>query len=212
MSGPSARVYVVDDDEQLRQGMSQWLADGGYQTRIFPSGQSLLEAYRTLAPGCIIADMAMPAMTGIELHRHLVMAGCHWPVIILTGHASRAMVTRAMEAGVIAFLEKPVREVELLAAIMRGHAQLAGKTQIVPDPDLVRRVARLTGRERQVLGYVLQKKLNKQIAAILGIGETTVKGYRRALMKKVGAHNTTELVVFAIRAGLYTIPPVAPGQ
>jgi len=94
----------------------------------------------------------------------------------------------------------------LLAAVMRGQAHLLGKAEMIPDPDIVQRLARLTGRERQVLGFVLQKKLNKQIAAILGIGETTVKGYRRALMKKLGAHNITELVVLAIRAGLYNAP------
>ena len=210
MSGPPARVYIVDDDSQLRDGMSQWLTEVGYQVRNFPSGEALLAAYPHLAPGCIIVDMAMPNMNGLELQRRLVTAGCRWPVIILTGHASRQVVARAMEAGVIAFLEKPVREVELLAAVMRGQAHLLGKAEMVPDPELVQRLARLTGRERQVLGFVLQKKLNKQIAAFLGIGETTVKGYRRTLMKKVGAHNTTELVVFAIRAGLYNIPPVPP--
>jgi len=206
MSGPPARVYIVDDDPLLRDGVTQWLGDAGYQARSFPSGEAILAAYPQLSPGCIIADMLMPSMSGLELQRRLITAGCHWPVIMLTGHATRPVLTRAMEAGIVAFLEKPVREAELLAAVMRGHAHLLGKAEMVPDPDLVRRLARLTGRERQVLGFVLQKKLNKQIAAILGIGETTVKGYRRALMKKLGAHNTTELVVLAIRAGL----PVAP--
>lgn len=207
MSGPPARVYIVDDDPLLRDGVALWLTDAGYQTRAFPSGEALLVAYPQLPPGCIVVDMVMPTMSGLELQRRLVTAGCRWPVIILTGHASRPVVARAMEAGVVAFLEKPVREVELLAAVMRGQAHLLGKAEMIPDPDIVQRLARLTGRERQVLGFVLQKKLNKQIAAMLGIGETTVKGYRRALMKKLGAHNTTELVVLAIRAGLYNSPP-----
>jgi len=210
MSGPPARVYLVDDDSQLRDGITQWLTEVGYQTRAFPSGESLLAAYPQLPPGCIIADMLMPSMSGLELQRRLLAAGCRWPMIILTGHASRPVVARAMEAGVVAFLEKPVREAELLAAVMRGQAHLLGKAEMIPDPDLVRRMTRLTNRERQVLGLVLQKKLNKQIAAILGIGETTVKGYRRALMKKLGAHNTTELVVLAIRAGLYNAGPAGP--
>jgi FixJ family two-component response regulator len=207
MSGAPARVYIVDDDPQLRDGISHWLTEVGYQSRTFPSGQSLLHAYPQLPPGCIIADMVMPVMSGLELQRRLVTAGCRWPIIMLTGHATRPVLARAMEAGIVAFLEKPVREVELLAAVMRGQAHLLGKAEMIPDPELVQRMARLTGRERQVLGFVLQKKLNKQIAAILGIGETTVKGYRRALMKKLGAHNTTELVVLAIRAGLYNSPP-----
>lgn len=203
MSSPPGRVYVVDDDPHLRDGVAQWLSDAGYETRAFPSGESLLAAYPQLSPGCIIADMLMPTMSGLELQRRLLAAGCRWPVIMLTGHASRPAMTRAMEAGIVAFLQKPVREVELLAAVMRGHAHLLGKAEMVPDPELVQRLTRLTAREKQVLGFVLQKKLNKQIAAILGIAETTVKGYRRALMRKVGAHNITELVVFAVRAGLY---------
>lgn len=208
MSGSPARVYIVDDDSQLRDGAAHWLTEAGFQAQTFPSGESLLAAYPELLPGCIIVDMVMPNMSGLELQRQLLTAGCRWPVIMITGHASRQMVARAMEAGVVAFLEKPVREVELFAAVLRGQAHLLGKAEMVPDPDLVRRLARLTNRERQVFGFVLQKKLNKQIAAILGIGETTVKGYRRALMKKLGAHNTTELVVLAIRAGLYNIPPI----
>ena len=148
----------------------------------------------------------MPSMSGLELHRRLAAAGCFWPVILLTGQATRPVVTRAMESGIVAFLEKPVREAELLAAVMRAHALLSGKAEMIPDPELLQRLSRLTGREKQVLGYVLQKKLNKQIAAILGIGETTVKGYRRALMRKLQVHNLTELIMLALRAGLYNPP------
>jgi FixJ family two-component response regulator len=203
MSSPPVRVYVVDDDESLRDGVAKSLADAGFQTRAFPSGEAMLREYPQLPPGCIVVDMLMPSMSGLELHRRMVAAGCHWPFIMLTGHASRSVLTRAMESGIIAFLEKPVREAELLAAVLRGQAHLLGKAEMMPDPDLAHRISKLTGREREVLGYVLKNKLNKQIAAMLGIGETTVKGYRRALMKKLGAHNTTELVVLAIRSGLY---------
>ncbi len=203
MSSPPATVYVVDDDPVLRDGVARWLTDAGYEARPFPSGNALLEAAPGLAPGCIVVDMLMPGMSGLELQRRLLLAGYRWPTILLTGHASRPVLTRAMEAGVVAFLEKPVREVELLAAVMRGQAQLIGKAEMIPDPDLILRLSRLTHRERQVLGLVLDRKLNKQIAAQLGVAETTVKGYRRALTRKLGAHNTTELVMLAIRAGLY---------
>lgn len=196
----------MDDDPHLRDGLTKWLGEAGYQARSFPSGEAILTALPQLPPGCIVVDMIMPNMSGLELHRRLVAAGCHWPVILLTGHASRPVVARAMESGIIAFLEKPVREAELLAAVMRGQAILSGKAEMIPDPELVQRLSRLTGRERQVLDYVLEKKLNKQIAAVLGIGETTVKGYRRALMKKLQVHNITELIVLAIRAGLYKPP------
>lgn len=205
MSNPPARVYIVDDDPQLRDGVAKTLTNAGYQAQLFPSGEALLKAFPELPAGCIVVDMVMPIMSGLELHRRLLTAGCRWPVIMLTGHASDNVLKRAIESGIVAFLEKPVRDAELLAAVMRGQAHLQGKAEMVPDPELLQRVIRLTGRERQVLDYVLDKKLNKQIAAYLGIGETTVKGYRRALMRKLGAHNTTELVVLSIRAGLY--PP-----
>jgi FixJ family two-component response regulator len=202
---PLPRVYVVDDDPNLRDGVADLLSDAGYEAGAFASGDALLKAYPNLLPGCIVVDLAMPGMSGLELHRRLLAAGCRWPVIMLTGQASRPTVTSAMEAGIIAFLEKPVREVELLAALMKGQAYLLGHAAMIPDPDAVHRISRLTAREKQVLEFVLQQKLNKQAAGILGIAETTVKGYRRSLMKKVGVHNTMELVVFAIRAGL--IPP-----
>ena len=206
MSSPPAWVYVVDDDAELGTGVEKWLAQAGYSARGFSSGQSLLASYPSLAPGCIIADMVMPKMSGIDLQRQLLDLGCRWPVIMLTGQADEPLVTRAMEAGIVAFLEKPVRHVELLAAVIRAQAQLLGNMEIIPDPELVRRLTKLTRRERQVLDYFLQKKLNKQIGAYLGVGETTVKGYRRAMMKKVGAANMIELVMFAIRAGLYNLP------
>jgi two-component system response regulator FixJ len=199
-------VYVVDDDPDLRDSVAQLFTDAGFESRAFPSGASLLAAVPNLDPGCIVIDMSMPNMNGFELHKQLVAAGCRWPVIMLTGHATRPDVARAMKAGIIAFLEKPVREAELLAAVMRGHAHLSGKAEVIPDPDLVKRLSRLTGREKQVLGYVLQKKLNKQIGAILGIRETTVKGYRLGLMKKLGVHNSVELVAVAVRSGLYNPP------
>jgi FixJ family two-component response regulator len=205
MSGPP-NVYVVDDDQGLRDGIAHWLQQVGYQARAFPSGEAVLAAYPQLSPGCLVVDMMMPDMNGVELRRRLVAAGCRWPFILLTGHASRPVIDEAIEAGVLAFLEKPVREVELLAAVMRGQAHLSGKAEMIPDPDIVARISRLTNRERQVLNYLMDNKLNKQIGAILGIGETTVKGYRRAVAKKLGAHNTMELVMFALRSGLYDPP------
>ena len=208
MSSPPARVYVVDDDTDQRNGVAGWLSEAGFDPRGFCSAEDLLRSFPRLPAGCIIADMLMPRMSGLELQRRLLTMGCRWPVIMLTGHASDQVVARAMETGVIAFLEKPVRHIELLAAVIRGQAQLSGNTETIPDPQIVQRLNRLTKRERQVLDYVLQRKLNKQIAAILGVAETTVKGYRSALMKKLGAHNTMELVVLAIRAGL----PVSPAS
>ncbi len=203
MSGPPVYVYVVDDDRQLRDGVVQLFQEAGYEARAFASGREVLAALPQLSPGCFVVDMFMPEMSGLELRKRLIAADCHWPIILLTGHASRAVLDAAMEAGVVAFLEKPVRDVELLGAVMRGQALLSGKAEIIPDPELVRRLSRITPRERQVLIYVLQSKRNKQIAAVLGVGETTVKGYRRGLNKKLGVQNNTELLMLGLRSGLH---------
>lgn len=206
MSSPPGRVYVVDDDANVLVGVVQFLSGAGYEARGFALGEELLQKYPELPPGCIVADMVMPNMNGLELQRRLLAAGCRWPFILLTGHAGRPVLTGAIDAGAIAFLEKPVREAELLAAVMKGQAHLRGNVEMIPDPDIVRRLTRLTRREKQVLDFLLQQKLNKQIGAILGIGETTVKGYRRTLMKKLGVHNVLDLAVLAVRAGLYNPP------
>lgn len=202
MSEPP-NVYVVDDDQQLRDGVAQWFQQAGYQARAFPSGEAILAALPQLSPGCIIVDMLMPGMNGVELRRRLVSVSCRWPIIMLTGHATRPVVDEAMEAGILAFLEKPVREVELLAAVMRGQAYLSGTAEMIPDPDIVARISRLTNRERQVLDFLMENRLNKQVAAVLGVGETTVKGYRRSVVRKLGAHNNMELLMLALRSGLY---------
>jgi len=206
MSSPAGRVYIVDDDAHLCDGVAKWLSDGGYEARAFASGGELLQEYPRLAPGVIVADMMMPNMNGLELREHLLRGGCRWPFILLTGHARAPVLTGAVEAGVLAFLEKPVRQSELLAAVMKGQAHLRGNVQIIPDPELVHRLTRLTPRERQVFDFIMDQKLNKQIGAMLGIAETTVKGYRRGMMKKLRVHNVLELVVLAVRAGVYDPP------
>jgi len=211
MSGPPVNVYLVDDDRDLRKAVSKLLESTGYNVRAFASGKAILRVYRHLSPGCIILDMLMPEMSGLELQRRLVLKGCRWPVIMLTGEGASLDLAQAVESGIVAFLEKPVRTAELLGAIMRGHAQLLGRAEVNPDPQLLQRLTRLTPRQREVLGYVAANKLNKQIAAYLGVEETTIKGYRLAVMRKLGASNTTELVLLALRAGLIVPPqPRAP--
>ena len=210
MSDPPANVYVVDDDQDLRDGVAQLFRDAGYQARDFASGEAILAVYPELSPGCIIVDMSMPDMNGVELRHRLVSVGCRWPIILLTGHASRPVVDQAVHAGIVAVLEKPVREVELLAAVMRGQEQLSGRAEVIPDTEIVARIARLTKRERIVLDSLMAGKLNKQVAAKLGVRETTIKGYRRLVAKKLGAQNTTEVIVMALRSGLYN--PRKPGS
>lgn len=201
MSSPRIRIYVVDDDPLLRDGIVGLLAAAGYEAQGFGSGKAFLLAYLRLPPGCIIVDLVMQEIGGLELQRRLIAAGCRWPVIVLTGHSNPADAARAMGAGAISFLEKPVREIELLAAVLKGQAFLVGSADPFPEPELVQRLTSLSPRERAVLECLSEKMLNKQIAATLGISENTVKGYRKIAMRKMGAKNSTELVLLALRAG-----------
>lgn len=206
MSRAPDRVYVVDSDAALRDEVVQLLAGAGCPARAFPSGASFLAASADLLPGCIILDISLSDMSGPELRQQLVAADRRWPIIMLIGRDSLPDITPAMAAVFIAFLEKPVRTTEVLAAVMRGQAYLKGAVEVIPEAELVQRLPRLTARERQVLDYFLQQKLDKQTSAILGIEETTVKGYRRAVVKKLGLNSSTQLIVFAIRAGIYNPP------
>lgn len=201
MDSAPTRVYVVDDDSLLRNSLARLLEQAECQPQTFDSGAAFLVAYPDLSPGCIIMDLMMPDMTGLELQRRLVGAGCRWPMIVLTGHGDHANVSRAVTGGAIAFLEKPVRQVELYAVILRAEGYLAGAAEVFPDPELAQRLAQLSPRESQVLTGVLEKKISKEIAAELGLSESTVKGYRRKAMSKLGAKNTAELVMLALRGG-----------
>jgi FixJ family two-component response regulator len=203
---PPIRVYVVDDDSLLRTNLVRLLEQAGYVVRTFASGKAFLAAYPKLLPGCIIMDLIMQGMSGLELQRRLISAGCKWPVIVLTGHGDRTSAQRAIESGAVAFLEKPVRRTELLAALLRGESYLIGATDTIPDPELAHRVARLTRREREVLGGILTSMINKEIAAEFGISESSVKGYRRKAMEKLGARTPAELVMLALRAGFVSKP------
>ena len=206
MGRPPINVYVVDDDSLLGMGLAQLLEGAGCVATAFASAEAFLSAYPQLPPGCIIVDIVMQGMNGLELQRRLIAAGCKWPVILLTGYGDRANAERAMEAGAVAFLEKPARYLELLAALLRGESHLSGATDAIPDLELAYRLAQLTRRERDVLGCVLDNMRNRQIAAKFGISESSVKGYRRRVIKRLGARTPVELVMLALRGGFTAKP------
>lgn len=201
VSCTQTRVYVVDDDSQLREDLQKLVERAGYAAATFDSGDTFLTDYPNLPPGCIVLDVAMKGMSGLDLQRKLVQGGCRWPFIILTGHADPQTAGRAVGLGVVAFLTKPVRNIELLAAILKGEAQLFGVADPVPQPEVVRRAARLTRREREVLRGLLEGLISKEMAAQLGISASTVNSYRLKLMRKLGANTPAELAMLAIRAG-----------
>ena len=195
-------VYVVDDDPDFGSGLQRLCRAAGLQPQSFNTGQAFLDAYANLRPGCIFVDLAMPGMSGLGLLERLRAAGCRWPIVIVTGHGSTVTAADAMSAGAFAFLEKPLRELEVLATTSKAQAYLSSEARLLFDEEIAKRIQHLSRRERQVFDSILQGWLNKQIAAQLGIAESTVKSARRALMQRMQAGTHMELVVMALRGGV----------
>ena len=195
-------VYVVDDDPDFGAGLESLFRRSGLQSRSFKAGQAFLDAYPDLLPGCLFVDLDMPGMSGLELIERLRNGGCCWPVIIVTEHGSAESAAAAMDAGAFAFLEKPLRDREVLATAARAQAHLNSLARMFFDEEIAMRIQQLSQRERQVFDSILEGRLNKQIAGQLGIAESTVKIVRRALMARMQAGTHLELVEMAIQAGI----------
>jgi FixJ family two-component response regulator len=193
-SSPAALIHVVDDDESLRASLQDLLDAAGYDVRGYAStGEFLLDPLPD-RPGCVLLDVRLPGPSGLELQQALQRRGIALPVIFLTGHADVATSVRAMKAGAVDFLEKPVERDTLLdalrRAVARDHAQRAAREHAHRRSA---RLAMLTPREREVFDRIVAGKLNKQIADELGIGLRTVKAYRAQLMEKLGVDSAAEL-------------------
>lgn len=195
-------VYVVDDDPDFGVGLEGLFLAAGMKSQSFRAGQAFLDAYPKLSPGCLFVDLTMPGMSGIELMERLRAAGCHWPVVIVTGKGSASSASDAMRAGAFAFLEKPLRELEVLATATRAQDYLERDARLQYDEEIAKRIEHLSRRERQVFDCILQGFLNKQIAAQLGITESTVKGVRRALLVRMQAKTHVDLIMMALRGGV----------
>ena len=195
-------VYVVDDAADVGTGLEILVRVAGLRSQSFNAGQAFLDAHPNLSPGCVFVDLALPGMSSLEFMARLRAMGCNWPVIIVTGQASAVAAAEAMRAGAFAFLEKPLRELEVLATASKAEAYLANEARMQYDEEVAKRIEHLSRRERQVLDSVLQGLLNKQIAGQLGIGESTVKSARRALMDRMQAGTHVELIVLALRGGV----------
>lgn len=199
------RVYIVDDDPVLREGLLRTFSEAGYPAQAFASGVAFLHACPALTAGCVILDLIMPGMRGSAVQRELAAAGYRWPVIVLTGHAGRPQMVRAMQAGSVFFLEKPVREAELFAAVLNAEAVLRGESRDpreLHDVVLAQAITLLSARERQVLQGLMESELSKQTAARLGISESTVKSCRKRIMRKLDAKSTSQLIQRAVLAGV----------
>lgn len=193
-------IHVVDDDPAVREGLSALLTARGFAVRLYPSAEVVLKD-KLKAPGCLVVDVRMPGMSGLELQRELKRRGETMPLIVITGHGDVPVAVAALKAGAADFLEKPFDSDVLLSAI-----EEALRTPPVPAPqpagegqDAARRVATLTPREREVMDLVASGLTNKVVAYRLGIAMRTVEIHRAHVMEKTGARNLSELVRLAIQ-------------
>lgn len=193
-------VHLLDDEAGMRKALSRLLHAEGYQVRAFASPQEFLATCNAAEIGCLLLDVAMPGLDGIELQRRLVRAGAGFPIIFLTGHGDIPMTVRAVQAGAVDFLTKPVEEGRLLRAVKRA-LELAAEQKEERDETArdAARFSRLTPREREVMERVVAGKPNKLIAADLGTCEQTVKVHRGRVMEKMGAGSLAGLICIADR-------------
>ena len=198
-----ATVFVVDDDASVRRSMTRLLRSAGWNAEAFASAGDLLEQAPLTGPGCVLLDVNMPGMTGLELQARMAEAGIPMPVVFLTGKGDIPMSVQAMKHGAVDFLVKPVAEDVLFQAleqaIRRQAVEAAGRRQ---RDSILARLALLSDREREVLEQVIKGRLNKQIAYDLGIVEKTVKAHRGRIMEKMAAHTIAELVHLCDMVGI----------
>lgn len=200
-------VYLVDDDEAVRRSAGFMLKTSGYRVDAYPSGVQFLKEGRDLAPGCILLDVRMPEMDGLEVHAALKQRGIGFPVIIMTGHGDVGVAVQAMKAGVVDFIEKPFEKAVLLSAIEEGFARIdqSGRSRARADEAQVRLQA-LTPRERDVLEGLVRGHPNKTIAYDLDISPRTVEIHRANLMNKLEVASLSEALRIAFAAGLGEAP------
>lgn len=196
-------IHIVDDDASLRTALARLLASAGYRVAAHDSAASFLAAPLQDGPGCILLDVHMPGLSGLQLQEHLAGGRNALPIIFLTGDGNIAMSVKAIKAGAEDFLSKPVASEELFQAIERAVARYQDAARARLElRDMDARVQSLTPREREVFALVVQGLLNKQIAWELGNTERTVKEHRRSVMEKMGVGSLAELVLAASRLGL----------
>jgi FixJ family two-component response regulator len=203
MAETQSVVYVLDDDSDVRNAMDTLMRSVGYKVRTFTSAAEFLGAKLSDVPGCLVLDVRMPGMSGLDLQSEMNKAHVDMPIIFITGHADVAMAVKVMKAGAVEFLTKPFRDQDLLDSIQhaveRNRLARQHRAGLV---ELRRRFNSLTKRQREVMEYVVKGLLNKQIAVQLGTSETTIKLHRGQVMLKMQAHSLPDLVRAAICLGV----------
>src|ERR1700681_931003 len=196
-------VFVVDDDPSVRRAIKRLIGSVGLRVELFGSAQEFLQAGHSAVPGCLVLDIRLPGISGLDFQRELAQANIHIPIIFISAHGDIPMTVRAMKAGAVEFLTKPFRDQDLLDAIHQGlerdHARRAQETEVA---NLRERFESLTPRERELLPWVVSGLLNKQIADAIDASEATVKAHRSQLMRKMGASSMADLVRMTEKMGI----------
>jgi FixJ family two-component response regulator len=200
-----ATVYVVDDDAAIGRSLSRLIRSVGLDAVAFSSAQAFLEHPRSTGPACLVLDVRMPGLGGLDLQAKLGEAQHTLPIVFITGHGNVPTSVRAMKGGAVDFLQKPFNDDELIAAVQRALARSRqAQSEAAVRAEIERRIRTLTPRERQVMALVVHGLLNKQIASELGAAEKTVKVHRGRVMQKMQASSVADLVHMAERIGLST--------
>jgi RNA polymerase sigma factor (sigma-70 family) len=200
-----AIVYVIDDDAQTRDALKNLMRSVGLQVEVFASAQDFLRSKRQDVPACLVLDVRLRGLSGLDLQKRMAEAKIEVPIIFITGYGDIPMTVQAMKAGAVEFLTKPFRNQELLDAIQQAlERDRTTREQRAENDELYDRHDSLTPREREVMALVVAGLLNKQIAGELGTSETTVKNHRHQVMEKMGADSVAELVKMAYKLGIVT--------
>jgi RNA polymerase sigma factor (sigma-70 family) len=204
MCAQTPLVFIVDDDASIRKSVSRLLRSGGYEAEAFASATEFLESGRLeQSPACLILDVRMPGLTGMDLQERLCALKSTLAIIFITGHGDIPMGVQAMKSGAVDFLQKPFDDTQMLAAVAKAIAESTSDRQMQVEIESVeQRLATLTPREREVLELVVTGMLNKQIAADLGTVEKTIKVHRARVMKKMQVQSLAELVRLVEKAGV----------
>jgi FixJ family two-component response regulator len=201
-----AVVYLIDDEPCLLRALQRLLQAEGYAVQAFSSAEDFLRAHDPARPGCVVTDLCLPGLDGLSLQRTLFALGCARPVVLMTAFGDIATGVHAMKAGAVDFLVKPFDDDAFLAAVRSALAKDGYDRIVLSELQTVRgRLASLTPREHQVLEHVVTGRLNKQIAADLGITEKTIKVHRARAMEKMGVHTLAELVRKTLEVELGTM-------
>jgi len=200
MTQPTPIVFVVDDDVSVRESLELLVQSAGWQPETFASARDFLAHPRVLAPSCLVLDVSLPDLNGLDLQQRIAPVRMDMPIIFITGHGDVPMTVRAMKAGAVEFLTKPFGDDVLVSAIQqaieRSRTALGNEAELRTLRD---RYASLSGREREVMGLVVSGLLNKQVGGELGISEITVKAHRGKVMRKMKADSLADLVHMAAR-------------